>query len=91
MFVLLLAAAIFAPFLSMQNPYDLMSLNILDGNLPPGSRSMDGMVYLLGTDDQGRDVYSALLYGLRTSLFVGLSAAFLAFTIGSVVGLLAAH
>lgn len=90
-FILLVLAAIFAPYLSAQNPYNLQSLSIMDGNLPPGSQAFDGMVFLLGSDDQGRDLYSAILYGLRISLVVGLSAAFLAFAIGSVIGLLAAY
>ena len=90
-FGLLLLAAIAAPLIAPQNPYDLLSLNILDGNLPPGSKAMDGSIYLLGTDDQGRDVLSALLFGLRTSVVVGLSAAALAFAIGSLIGLLAAN
>src|SRR5687767_7398751 len=61
----ILFAAIFAPLLAPQDPYDLMQLSILDGLLPPGTESMNGFTYLLGTDDQGRDLYSGILYGLR--------------------------
>jgi len=56
-------AAIFAPMIAPQTPYDLAQLDILDGRLPPGSESMSGMTYLIGTDTQGRDLFSAILYG----------------------------
>ena len=89
--VLLLATVLLAPFLAPQNPYDLGALDLLDGRLPPGSASMDGFRYWLGTDSQGRDMLSAILYGLRISLAVGLSAVALATVIGSTVGLVAAY
>lgn len=85
--VLVLAAPWFAP----QNPYNLADLNLLDGRLAPFSQSMDGARYLLGTDDQGRDMLSAILYGLRISLLVGLASVVIATAIGSLVGLLAAY
>ena len=88
---LIVLLAIFAPYFAPQNPYDLTQLNILDGNLPPGAQSMDGMTYLLGTDDQGRDMLSAILYGLRTSLAVGVGSAFIAAILGTVIGLVAAN
>lgn len=88
---LLLATVLLAPFLAPQNPYDLAALDLLDGRLPPGSDSMDGFRYWLGTDSQGRDMLSAILYGLRISLTVGLSAVALATVIGSLVGLVAAY
>ncbi len=68
----LVILAILAPFITVQNPYDLSSLSVMDNRLPPGSSSMTGMTYWLGTDAQGRDMVSAILYGLRTSLLVGL-------------------
>jgi peptide/nickel transport system permease protein len=80
-----------APFFAPQNPYDLSNLSIMDGRLPPRSTSMDGHVYWMGTDDQGRDMLSAILYGIRISLLVGLSAVAIATAIGSAVGLLAAY
>ena len=89
--VLLLAIVLLAPFLAPQNPYDLGALDLMDGRLPPGSASMDGFRYWLGTDSQGRDMLSAILYGLRISLTVGLSAVALATVIGSLVGLVAAY
>ncbi|AOF94356.1 ABC transporter permease [Sinorhizobium sp. RAC02] len=93
-FVTLLAIcclALLAPWISPQNPYDLMQLDIMDGRLPPGSESMTGLVYHLGTDSQGRDILSGILYGLRTSLMVGVLSALAAATIGTTAGLFAAY
>lgn len=90
--VLIILAAIFAPWIVPQNPYDLAQLDILDGRLPPGSRSADeSILYWLGTDDQGRDMYSAIIYGLRISLGVGLVSTLGALLIGLFFGLLAAY
>jgi len=84
--------ALFAPWISPQNPYDLATLDLLDGRLPPGSASADGgLTYWLGTDDQGRDMLSAIFYGLRTSLAVGGLSAGLALVIGTTLGLIAAY
>ncbi|MDR9759718.1 ABC transporter permease [Rhizobium redzepovicii] len=83
--------ALFAPWISPQNPYDLMQLDIMDGRLPPGSESMTGLVYHLGTDSQGRDILSGIFYGLRTSLLVGVLSAFAAAIIGTSAGLFAAY
>ena len=82
--------SVLAPWISPQNPYDLSQLDIMDGRLKPGSASMSGMIYWLGTDDQGRDLLSAMLYGMRTSLLVGVSSAVIALTIGAVLGLISA-
>ena len=60
--------ALLAPLISPQNPYDLAEIDIMDGRLPPGTESMTGITFLLGTDDQGRDMLSAIFYGLRISL-----------------------
>jgi peptide/nickel transport system permease protein len=84
-------AAVLAPLIAPQNPYDLSQLDILDGRLSPGSQSMNGMVYLIGTDDQGRDLLSAILYGLRSSILVGISSAAIALVIGASVGLVSAY
>lgn len=83
--------ALFAPFVAQQNPYDLMQLDVLDGRLPPGSTSATGMIYWLGTDDQGRDMLSGILYGLRISLGVGICSAVAAAAIGASLGLVAAY
>lgn len=83
-------AALFAPLISIQNPYDLAQIDILDGTLPPGSESASGATYLLGTDDQGRDMLSAILYGLRISLGVGVMSGVAAMLLGMLAGLGAA-
>jgi peptide/nickel transport system permease protein len=88
---LILFVALFAPVVSPQNPYDLAQLDILDSRLEPGARSGDGsMIYWLGTDDQGRDMVSAIFYGLRISLGVGVMATLGALALGLTVGLIAA-
>jgi peptide/nickel transport system permease protein len=84
--------ALFAPALAPQNPYDLAALNIEDTKLPPGAHSsVSGALHVLGTDEQGRDMLSAMMYGLRTSLWVGLVSTTLAFVAGSALGLLAGY
>ena len=88
--LLIVLTAAMAPWVAPQNPYDLASLDLLDGRLPPFSRGEAGTLYLLGTDDQARDMLSAILYGLRTSLLVGLAATTAAALIGTPLGLLAA-
>jgi peptide/nickel transport system permease protein len=85
------ALAVLAPWVAPQDPYDLMQLDIMDGQLPPGSQSLSGMTYWLGTDDQGRDMLSGILYGLRISLGVGVVSALFAALIGTLIGLLAAY
>lgn len=86
-----IVVALAAPWISPQNPYDLSKLDVMDGRLPPGSESMDGMTYWLGTDGQGRDMLSAIFYGLRTSLAVGVASGVLALLFGMAMGLLAAY
>ena len=87
----LVVAALFAPMIAPQDPYDLAQLDILDNRLSPGSESVSGTTYLLGTDDQGRDLFSAILYGLRTSLYVGVASAAIALLIGGALGLISAY
>jgi peptide/nickel transport system permease protein len=83
--------ALLAPWISPQNPYDLAQLDIMDGRLPPGSPSSAGFTYWLGTDDQGRDMLSAMFYGLRISLGVGVGSAVVAGFAGALLGLIAAY
>jgi peptide/nickel transport system permease protein len=91
-FLMIVLLAVFAPLVTQQNPYDLASLDLLDARLPPGAHSSaSGITYWLGTDDQGRDMLSAIIYGLRTSLGVGALSAVFAFMIGTAVGLFAAY
>lgn len=89
--VLILLAALFAPLLAPHDPFDLATLEIWDNRAPPGHVGIDGRRYLLGTDGQGRDVFSAMLYGLRTSLGVGVLAGVIAILIGTTLGLIAAY
>ena len=89
--LLFFLAALFASVIAPQNPYDLATLDLLDGTLKPLSRSFSGSVYLLGTDEQGRDMLSAILYGLRISLTVGVVSTIIAFVLGTSLGLIAAY
>lgn len=91
-FTCIALVAIFAPWIAPQNPYDLAVLDIMDGRLEPGSVSGDGATtFWLGTDDQGRDMLSGIMYGLRISLTVGAGSALLACIVGASLGLLAAY
>lgn len=83
--------AVFAPLVSPTDPYDLSVVSIMDGRLPPGSESFDGVMFWLGTDGAGRDMLSSILYGLRTSLFVGVASGLIAMAIGCSIGLIAAY
>ncbi|MGH8462504.1 MAG: ABC transporter permease, partial [Pseudomonas sp.] len=92
MLVVIVGAALLAPWIAPQNPYDLAVLDIMDSKLKPGSESGDGsMHYWLGTDGQARDLLSAILYGMRTSLLVAVVSVLAAFGIGATVGLIAAY
>ena len=79
---ILLLLALLAPFIAPQDPHDLASLSVMDNRLEPGAQGMTGITYWLGTDAQGRDMLSAILYGLRTSLLVGLTSTAGALAIG---------
>jgi peptide/nickel transport system permease protein len=87
----ILLAAIAAPLIAPQNPYDLAQLDIMNSRLPPGSKSATGEVFWLGTDDQGRDMLSAIFYGLRISLTVGVASTAIALGLGLALGLAAAY
>jgi peptide/nickel transport system permease protein len=90
--LLVTATAVLAPVIAPQDPYNLATLSLEDTKLPPGSRSQDSRaLFVLGTDEQGRDMLSAIMYGLRTSLWVGIASTSLAFVIGSALGLLAGY
>lgn len=102
-FVLFILVAVFAPILAPYNPYDLTSIDIMNAELPPfWLQNPDEMAYitdedghllsfLLGTDEQGRGLLSTIIYGLRTSLVIGLFAVILQMFIGIMVGLSAAY
>ncbi len=90
-FLCIVFAAVFAPYISPQDPYDLSQLDIMEGRLEPGTKSFVGYTHWLGTDDQGRDMLSGIFYGLRTSLAVGSMSALLALLLGGTMGLIAAY
>ena len=88
--VLLISAAFLAPLITPQNPFDPAELNLFDGFTPPLSANEFTQTYfLLGADDQGRDVYSAILYGSRVSILVGFASVGFAMVLGVVLGLIA--
>lgn len=89
---LIVLAAIFAPIIAPQNPYDLTQIDIMDSRLAPGTQSFDQrFTYLLGTDEQGRDMLSAILYGVRISIIVGVVSTAIALLIGLTLGLFAGY
>ncbi len=81
--------SVFAGFVAPHNPFDLMTLELSDARLPPAWSAEGSTKYLLGTDDQGRDILSALMYGARISLAVGFASVVLSVVIGVALGLLA--
>lgn len=88
---LIIVLALLAPWITPQNPYDLAQVDVLDGKLPPGSQAYTGYTMWLGSDGAGRDLYSAILYGLRISISVGVASGVIALVIGSTIGLIAAY
>ena len=90
--VVLFLLAIFAELVAPTNPFDVGSLNLMNGFTPPMQpNAFTGEVFPLGTDDQGRDLQSAIIFGLRISLFVGLTAVILAMVLGVSLGLIAGY
>ncbi|TMH27139.1 MAG: ABC transporter permease [Betaproteobacteria bacterium] len=89
--IICLGAALFAPWVAPHNPFDLATLNLLDALTPPHGLPGAKPEYLLGTDDQGRDVLSAIMFGARVSLLVGLAAVVLAMLLGVSLGLIAGY
>ncbi len=89
--LVIVLAALLAPWITPQNPYDLRSLSIMDSRLAPGEVGFSGVSFWLGSDGQGRDMFSAILYGLRISLMVGVLACTSALVIGLTLGLVAAY
>jgi peptide/nickel transport system permease protein len=89
--IIIALAAAFAPCIVQQNPFDLRQLNLLDSHIPPAWMVGGDARFLLGTDDQGRDVLSTILYGSRISLVVGVLSVILAAVLGVVLGLVAGY
>lgn len=90
-FLTILFIAIFAPFISPTNPYDLATVDIMNSRLPPGSEDFSGNLFILGTDGAGRDMLSSIFYGLRVSLGVGAFSGVVALVFGAMMGLSAAY
>jgi peptide/nickel transport system permease protein len=89
--VTIVGAALLAPVIAPHNPYDLKSLSLLDANTPPAWETGGEAKFLLGTDDQGRDILSTMLYGTRSSLEIGICSVLLASTLGLSLGLWAGY
>jgi peptide/nickel transport system permease protein len=89
--VVIIAAAVLAPLIAPHDPYDLRTLSILDSHNPPAWLSGGDARYLLGTDDQGRDVFSTILYGSRQSITIGAMATLFAGLLGIALGLIAGY
>ena len=89
--LLLLIGALFCTWLAPSNPFDLASLNLMDSFKPPAWSNDGEWDHLLGTDDQGRDVLSSIMYGTRISFIVGICAVLFAVSVGITVGLIAGY
>lgn len=88
----LVLSAVFAPLIAPTNPFDPASLNLMNGFTGPMTpNAFTGESFFLGTDDQGRDVFSTILYGMRVSLFVGVAAVMLAMVLGITLGLISGY
>ena len=88
----LVISAVFAPWIATHNPFDPSTLNLMNGfTNPMQANAITGDVFWLGTDDQGRDVFSTILYGMRISLFVGVTAVLFAMILGVSLGLIAGY
>lgn len=90
-FLILLILAVFSPFIAPFDPYDLQTLDIMDSELPPIWELGADDRFLLGTDDQGRDLWSTILYGMRVSLMIGILAVLLQAVIGISIGLISGY
>lgn len=91
MLIILLVASLGADWVAPHNPFDLASINLIDALAPPVWMQDGRWTYILGTDSQGRDLYSTLLYGARISLIIGLASVLLSMIIGIGLGLLSGY
>jgi peptide/nickel transport system permease protein len=87
----LIFAAVFAQWVAPHNPFDLATINLMDASLPPVWQEGANPKFWLGTDDQGRDVYSAILFGMRVSLLIGIASVILSIILGVGLGLLSGY
>lgn len=91
MTLVLFVSAFGAPWIAPHNPFDLASVNLIDALLPPAWEQNGLSTYLLGTDSQGRDLLSSLMYGTRISLMIGFASVFLSMVVGIALGLIAGY
>ncbi|MBE7637808.1 ABC transporter permease subunit [Sneathiella sp. P13V-1] len=89
--VIFLLAAVFAPLVSPHNPFDLASIDLMDSSLPPAWMEDGETRFLLGTDDQGRDIFSTIIYGARISLLVGFASVIFSMVVGITLGLISGY
>jgi peptide/nickel transport system permease protein len=89
--LLIFLGAVFAPLVAPHNPFDLASVNLLNANMPPAWTPDGSHEFLLGTDDQGRDILSTILYGSRLSLLVGFASVIFSLVIGVTLGLISGY
>ena len=89
--VVFLLAAAFAPLVSPHNPFDLASIDIMDSSLPPVWMDEGDARFFLGTDDQGRDIFSTIIYGARISLLVGFASVIFSMVVGITLGLISGY
>jgi peptide/nickel transport system permease protein len=90
--IVIILATMFAGFITPQNPFDAATLNLMDGFTPPGEAGAgSGMTFALGSDSQGRDMYSAILYGSRVSLLIGAASVIFSLLLGVTLGLVAGY
>ena len=89
--LLIFVSAIGAPFIAPQNPFDMGSLDLMDSHTPPAWAEGGDSRFILGTEDQGRDLFSTILYGSRISLLVGFSSVFFALILGVGLGLISGY
>jgi peptide/nickel transport system permease protein len=87
----LIFSAVFAEWVAPHNPFDLATINLLDASKPPAWSAEGEARFFFGTDDQGRDVYSAILYGMRISLAIGVASVILSVVLGVGLGLLSGY
>ena len=89
--ILCILGAVLAPLIAPHNPYDLAQISLLDSNLPPAWNAAGNSRFLLGTDQQGRDILSTIMYGSRVSLLVAVCAVAMSIMMGVSLGLLAGY
>ncbi|SEI64678.1 MULTISPECIES: ABC transporter permease [unclassified Achromobacter] len=89
--LVIVLGALFAPVVAPHNPFDLASLSIMDANTPPAWEEGGSPDFLLGTDDQGRDILSAVMYGSRVSLLVGFASVLFSMVLGVTLGLISGY